>query len=121
VIAPGFLPFPITAALKPQQLRSVTQCVIRDTARNSPAASYFLIEGAHQCTVADQLMKKEVIVNGMSWGTPSAFPDCRGAARRPPALSGGQTLPWTNGRSGCGTPARPCSRSGRKCVVEVHR
>ena len=68
VVAPGFLPFPITATVKPQQLRSVTQCVIRDTARNSPATSYFLIEGAHQCTVADQLMKKEVIVNGMSWG-----------------------------------------------------
>jgi DNA-binding transcriptional LysR family regulator len=68
VVAPGFLPFPITAFIEPQQLRAFTQCVIRDTARNLPAANYFLVEGAHQCTVADQLMKKEVIVSGMCWG-----------------------------------------------------
>jgi DNA-binding transcriptional LysR family regulator len=68
VVAPGFLPFEVSDSIRPEQLRSVTQCVIRDTARNSPAASYFLIDGAHQCTVADQPMKKEVIVNRMSWG-----------------------------------------------------
>jgi DNA-binding transcriptional LysR family regulator len=27
-----------------------------------------MIEGAHQCTVADQQMKKEVILQGMGWG-----------------------------------------------------
>jgi len=68
VAAPGFLPFPVSTSIEPEQLRSFTQCVIRDTARNLPAANYFLIEGAHRCTVADQPMKKEVIVNAMSWG-----------------------------------------------------
>ncbi|HEY7643133.1 MAG TPA: LysR family transcriptional regulator [Steroidobacteraceae bacterium] len=68
VVAPGFLPFPLTDSIEPQQLRSFTQCVIRDTARNSPVANYFLIEGAHQCTVADQPMKKEVVLSAMSWG-----------------------------------------------------
>ncbi|MBB3120390.1 LysR substrate-binding domain-containing protein [Pseudoduganella violacea] len=27
-----------------------------------------MIAGAHQCTVADQLMKKEIILQGMAWG-----------------------------------------------------
>jgi DNA-binding transcriptional LysR family regulator len=67
VAAPGFLPFPVAGDLEPQQLRGSTQCVIRDTARDT-SANFFLIEGAHQCTVADHQMKKEVIANGMSWG-----------------------------------------------------
>ena len=68
VVAPGFLPFAPSPTLRPEQLRDFTQCVIRDTARHSPAASYFIVEGAPQCTVADQAMKKEMIVQGMGWG-----------------------------------------------------
>ncbi|MGV2861556.1 LysR family transcriptional regulator [Achromobacter sp. AGC39] len=67
VVAPGFLPAsprPIT----PRLLRGYTQCVMRDTARHTPARSYFMIEGAHQCTVPDQQMKKEIILQGMGWG-----------------------------------------------------
>ncbi|MFC5740552.1 LysR family transcriptional regulator [Dyella tabacisoli] len=68
VVAPGFLPFPISRSIKPEQMRDFTQCIIRDTARDSAPRSYFIIEGAHQCTVADQLMKKEIILQGMGWG-----------------------------------------------------
>jgi DNA-binding transcriptional LysR family regulator len=68
VAAPGFLDFPITDAITPEQMRSYAQCVIRDTARHSPPRSYYLIEGAHSWTVSDQLMKKEIILQGMGWG-----------------------------------------------------
>jgi DNA-binding transcriptional LysR family regulator len=44
------------------------QCVIRDSARRMPTRDYFLIEGARQWTVSDQLMKKEIILQGMGWG-----------------------------------------------------
>jgi DNA-binding transcriptional LysR family regulator len=68
VVAPGFLPFPITPTLSPEQMRELTQCIIRDTARHSPDRSHFVVEGAHQCTVADHQMKKEIILQGMAWG-----------------------------------------------------
>lgn len=68
VAAPGFLSFPVTDQIRPEQLRGYTQCVIRDTARHSAARDYYLVEGAQQCTVADQTMKKEIIVQGMAWG-----------------------------------------------------
>ena len=68
VVAPGFLPFGITDAITPEQMRDHVQCVIRDSARHSPARDYFLIEGARQWTVSDQLMKKEIILQGMGWG-----------------------------------------------------
>lgn len=67
VVAPGFLRF-ASRSVKPEQLRDYTQCVIRDTARSAAMRDYFMIEGAHQCTVADQLMKKELILQGMAWG-----------------------------------------------------
>ncbi|MBO9535562.1 LysR family transcriptional regulator [Herbaspirillum sp.] len=68
VVAKGFLPFPVSHTIRPEQMRDFTQCVIRDTARHSAPRDYFMIEGAHQCTVADQLMKKEIILQGMGWG-----------------------------------------------------
>ncbi|WGS51636.1 LysR family transcriptional regulator [Paraburkholderia sp. D15] len=68
VIAPGLLPEPLPRAIKPEHMRPFTQCVMRDTARHSSAGNYFTIEGAHQCTVADQAMKKEVILQGLGWG-----------------------------------------------------
>jgi DNA-binding transcriptional LysR family regulator len=51
-----------------ERLRSKVQCVIRDTARHSPPRDYFLAPGARQLTVSDQLMKRELIVQGMGWG-----------------------------------------------------
>ncbi|MFD4838111.1 LysR family transcriptional regulator [Achromobacter sp. NPDC058515] len=68
VAAPGYLPGAVARAAKPRSLRDYTQCVMRDTARHMPARDYFMIEGAPQCTVPDQLMKKEIILQGMGWG-----------------------------------------------------
>jgi DNA-binding transcriptional LysR family regulator len=42
--------------------------VIRDTARHSPPKDYYLVEGARTWTVSDQLMKRELILQGMGWG-----------------------------------------------------
>jgi DNA-binding transcriptional LysR family regulator len=68
VVAPGFLSFPITRSIAPSQMRAHVQCIIRDSARRSATRDYFVLEGAHSWTVADQLMKKELIVLGMGWG-----------------------------------------------------
>jgi DNA-binding transcriptional LysR family regulator len=72
VVAPGFLRFPISRSIAPGQMRDYVQCVIRDTARDPPpgraAKDYFLVEGARSWTVSDQLMKKELILQGMGWG-----------------------------------------------------
>lgn len=68
VVAPGFLPFAVTASLSSEQMRGLTQCIIRDTARTTPKTNYYLVEGAPSCTVADHVMKREVILRGMAWG-----------------------------------------------------
>jgi DNA-binding transcriptional LysR family regulator len=68
VVAPGFLRFPLSRAITPEQMRDHVQCVIRDTARHSKPRDYFVIEGAHSWTVSDQLMKRELILQGMGWG-----------------------------------------------------
>jgi DNA-binding transcriptional LysR family regulator len=68
VVAPNFLRFPITRSIAPEQMRDYVQCVIRDTARHSEPRNYYLVEGARSWTVSDQLMKKELIVQGMGWG-----------------------------------------------------
>jgi DNA-binding transcriptional LysR family regulator len=73
VVAPGFLPFRITDSITPEQMTDFCQCIIRDTARHSPARSYFVLAGAPHWTVADQLMKKEIILQGMGWGHMPAF------------------------------------------------
>jgi DNA-binding transcriptional LysR family regulator len=73
VVAPGFLPFPITDEITPEQMRNHVQCIIRDTARHSPGRDYFLIEGSRRCTVSDQLMKKELILQRMGWGHMPTF------------------------------------------------
>ncbi len=68
VVAPGFLRFPITRSITPEEIRDYVQCVIRDTARRTLPRDYYLIEGARSWTVSDQLMKKELILQGMGWG-----------------------------------------------------
>ena len=73
VVAPGFLGFPITAAITPMQMRDYLQCVVRDTARHSERRDYFLVDGARTCTVSDQLMKKEFILQGLAWGHMPTF------------------------------------------------
>jgi DNA-binding transcriptional LysR family regulator len=49
-------------------MRPFTQAVLRDTARRTEGESHFLVPGANECTVADQSMKKEIILAGMAWG-----------------------------------------------------
>jgi len=68
VVAPGFLPWPITETITPDQMRGHVQCVIRDTARHTAQPNFYLIEGARNWTVGDQLMKKEIILQGAAWG-----------------------------------------------------
>lgn len=68
VVAPGFLRFSVSRAIKPGQLREYTQCVIRDTARHTHGKDYFMVEGAQQCSVPDHQMKKEIILQGLAWG-----------------------------------------------------
>lgn len=43
VAAPGFLPFERTHAIRPQQLRELTQCVMRDSARRPAPDMFFLV------------------------------------------------------------------------------
>ena len=68
VVAPGFLRMPISEEITPEQMRGYVQCVIRDTARHSVRPNFYIIEGAQSWTVGDQLMKKEIIVQGAAWG-----------------------------------------------------
>jgi DNA-binding transcriptional LysR family regulator len=68
VVAPGFLRRPVSRTITPEEMRDYAQCVIRDTARHSPARDYFLVRGARSWTVSDQLMKRELILQGMGWG-----------------------------------------------------
>jgi len=68
VVAPNFLPFPVSDRITPEQMRDLVQCIIRDTARHSASRDYYLIEGARSWTVNDQLMKKQTILQGLGWG-----------------------------------------------------
>jgi DNA-binding transcriptional LysR family regulator len=68
VIAPALLGGADPARMTPELLRDHVQCVIRDTASHSAPRGYFLVEGARSWTVSDQLMKRELILQGMGWG-----------------------------------------------------
>jgi DNA-binding transcriptional LysR family regulator len=68
VAAPGFLAETIGVSPNPEDLRSYTQCVVRDTARHSGQENHFLIKGAHQCSAPDHLTKRELILQGLAWG-----------------------------------------------------
>jgi DNA-binding transcriptional LysR family regulator len=68
VVAPGFLPFEAGADITPEAMRPFTQCVIRDTARRPSSENFFVLDGAHSCSVPDHMMKKELILHGLAWG-----------------------------------------------------
>ncbi|MFM0224297.1 LysR family transcriptional regulator [Paraburkholderia dipogonis] len=68
VAAPSLLPASLARTLRPEQLRDYTQCVMRDSARAPRDEQFLVIEGVHQVTVADQFMKKDVILQGLAWG-----------------------------------------------------
>ncbi len=68
VVAPNFLPFPISNDITPEQMRDHVQCIIRDSAKHSSPKDYYVVDGAQSWTVSDQFMKKEIILQGMGWG-----------------------------------------------------
>jgi len=68
VAAPGFLPPSPRKSVRPDDLRDLTQAVIRDTARHTAPRDHFMIAGAQRCTVPDHALKKEVILRGLAWG-----------------------------------------------------
>jgi DNA-binding transcriptional LysR family regulator len=68
VVAPGLLPVSLPRTLRPEHLRDYTQCVMRDSACAPSGENFLIIEGTHQITVADQFMKKDVILQGLAWG-----------------------------------------------------
>lgn len=68
VVAPGFLQIPVTQALRYDDLKLCTQCIIRDTATHSEKLTRFVLNDAPHITVGDQNTKKEVILQGMAWG-----------------------------------------------------
>lgn len=62
------LPPSLLRKMRPERLRDYTQCVMRDSARAPRDENFLVIEGAPQITVADQVMKKDVILQGLAWG-----------------------------------------------------
>jgi DNA-binding transcriptional LysR family regulator len=68
VAAPGLLTTALPKTLREEHLRDYAQCVMRDSARKPLDASFLVIEGARQITVPDQVMKKDVILQGLAWG-----------------------------------------------------
>ncbi len=68
VVAPDFLDFAITDAIAPEHMQAYAQCIIRDSARHSEQRDYYVMDGVRNWTVSDQLMKKEIILQGMGWG-----------------------------------------------------
>lgn len=68
VVAPKFLHFPMPRTVLPEQMKAYVQCIIRDSATHSAPRDFYVLKGARSLTVSDQLMKKELIVQGMAWG-----------------------------------------------------
>nr|WP_132519626.1 LysR family transcriptional regulator [Rhizobium sp. BK376] len=68
VVAGEIFPNVRPETITPSHLQDLAQCIIRDTARHSPPRDYYVLKGARQLTVSDQLMKKQVILNAMGWG-----------------------------------------------------
>lgn len=68
VAAPGFLPFAPHRQIQPRELLPLRQCVLRDGARDWPAASYHLLNGAPVVSVGDQATKREILLQGLAWG-----------------------------------------------------
>lgn len=50
-------------------MQDEVQCIYRDYSERPISPDYYCIEGARECPVRDQLMKNEIILQGMDWGT----------------------------------------------------
>ena len=68
VIRPGLLSALDVQEVSTAHLRDISQCFLRDSARQPPEVEYFSIPGAPRCTVPDLHMKKELIMKGLAWG-----------------------------------------------------
>ena len=68
VVAPGFLPFPVSDKIRYTDMKGYTQCIIRDTAVRGGNKNYFVLDDSPHITVGDQHTKKEVILQSMAWG-----------------------------------------------------
>lgn len=68
VVAPGFMNQAVSDSLTPNDMRAYVQCVIRDSSQRPSDANYYLIDGARTCSVPDQLMKRELILQSLAWG-----------------------------------------------------
>lgn len=68
VAAPAFLDRLGRGPWAPPRLRGEMQCIIRDSSSRPHDANYHLLDGAPNCSVPDQAMKRELIVQGMAWG-----------------------------------------------------
>ncbi len=68
VVAPGFVPFPVSDKIRYTDMKGYTQCIIRDTAVRGGNKNYFVLDDSPHITVGDQYTKKEVILQRMAWG-----------------------------------------------------
>ncbi len=68
VVAPGYLPFPVSASITPNQMVEMRQCIIRDSSKRHKSIDYFVLNGTKRCTVDTQEAKKELIVSQIAWG-----------------------------------------------------
>ncbi len=68
VAAPSMFAGPIPIHPRAADMRHYVQCIIRDSGSNPDRFNYYLIQGARQVIVPDQLMKREFILQGLGWG-----------------------------------------------------
>jgi len=97
------------------------QCVIRDTARRTPARNYYGSKGARSWTVSDQLMKKELIVQGMGWDicrVTSSSGNWQKASSCPSLANTSRAGQIELGR---GAPSRRTARPDCQSAVAIHR
>lgn len=68
VVAPGYLPFPVSNSITPNQMLEMRQSILRDSSKQTQSTDYFLLNGTKRCTVDTQELKKELILSKMAWG-----------------------------------------------------
>lgn len=68
VVAPGYLPFPVTKSITPPEMLDMRQCIIRDSSKRTQSVDYFLLKGSKRCTVDTQELKTNLILSKVAWG-----------------------------------------------------